>query len=110
MIGGVDAERFAREWAEAWNRADIEAVLSGWAEDAEFTSPRLGGTVRGKPAVRAWWQEALTPGLAIRVLHVLSGHSSVVVVYVDHLDRVRCEVFSFDAAGRVTAAVAHGPV
>ena len=52
-----NAATFAAEWAEAWNRRDIEHVLAHFHEDVEFTSPTALAvmgvmTVRGKTALR----------------------------------------------------------
>jgi acyl-CoA thioester hydrolase len=57
------AQQFARDWIAAWNRRDLEAVLAPFTEDAMFVSPTaetvLGhGTVRGKAALRRYWQAA----------------------------------------------------
>jgi acyl-CoA thioesterase FadM/ketosteroid isomerase-like protein len=59
------AQQFARDWVDAWNRRDAEAVLRHYAEDAVFVSPkaeRFVGTPRvlGKAALRAYWQAALS--------------------------------------------------
>ena len=58
------AQQLARAWVDAWNRRDVEAVLSHYAEDAVFISPqaeRFVGSARiaGKAALRAYWQTAL---------------------------------------------------
>lgn len=65
------AQQFARDWVDAWNRRDAEAVLAHYAEDAVFTSPkaeRIVGTARlvGKAALRAYWQAALAQIASIR--------------------------------------------
>lgn len=62
-------ERFARDWVAAWNRSDVDAVLSHFADDVVFVSP-LAATVtgnakvRGKSELRAYWTKALalSPG------------------------------------------------
>lgn len=58
------AQRFAAEWAAAWNRRDIEAVLTHFDENLVFASPTAKavtgtGIVRGKSALRAYWTAAL---------------------------------------------------
>ncbi len=60
----VWAQAFARDWTEAWNRRDAEAVLAHYADDAVFVSPtaaRVVGrpVIEGKAALRAYWQKAL---------------------------------------------------
>jgi len=57
----VAAQSFAKAWVAAWNARDVEAVLSHYAEDAVFVSPRatrLMGVARveGKAALRTYWQ------------------------------------------------------
>lgn len=58
------AQQLAQNWVAAWNRRDVEAVLSHYAEDAVFVSPkaeRFVGkpVVEGKAALRAYWEAAL---------------------------------------------------
>lgn len=60
-----DALDYSRRWTEAWNTRDLEAVLEHFADDVVFSSPRalqvIGvATVRGKPALREYWQTALS--------------------------------------------------
>lgn len=55
---GITAER-ARDWArrfvEAWNSHDPEQLLSLSSEDVVWEDPFIvGGTLRGKPALREW--------------------------------------------------------
>ena len=55
---------FAEAWVAAWNRRDIESVLSHYTDNAEFISPKAAGTlghprVRGKPALAVYWRAAL---------------------------------------------------
>ena len=58
-------ESFAREWAAAWNRRDLDAILAHFTDDVVFSTPRAldvvgRPTVRGKIALRAYWEAALT--------------------------------------------------
>lgn len=41
MISREFAERFAKDWVDAWNRHDLEAVLSHYADDFEMSSPYI---------------------------------------------------------------------
>jgi ketosteroid isomerase-like protein len=59
-----EANQFAHEWAAAWNRRDVEKVLEHFSEGVIFTSPTAfkivgAATVRGKPALREYWNQAL---------------------------------------------------
>lgn len=64
QLSRSDLKRHVGEWIEAWNRHDVAAVLEPFAEDAVFVSPRAASvtgdaTVRGRDALRAYWQTAL---------------------------------------------------
>ena len=72
--GGVTAER-ARHWAaqfiDAWNSHDPDQLLALASEDVVWEDPFIvGGTLRGKPALRDWltslWRA--TPDLRFELL------------------------------------------
>ncbi len=55
----------ATKWFEAFNEHDLEKLLSLYHDEAQHYSPKLkirqpetNGMVSGKPALRAWWQDA----------------------------------------------------
>lgn len=55
----------ADEWIAAWNAHDIERVLKPWSETGTFISPAAAAVtgmalVRGKPALRKYWTDALS--------------------------------------------------
>lgn len=92
-------EAFAQDWIEAWNRRDLEAILSHYAEDIVFTSPAApritgdaSGRVAGKAALAAYWGEALSrlPDLRFTLRGVLAGVDSVAIRY--HSSRTNAEV------------------
>jgi hypothetical protein len=52
-------------WFEAFNEHNLEKLLSLYRDEAQHYSPKLkirqpetNGMVSGKPALRAWWQDA----------------------------------------------------
>jgi ketosteroid isomerase-like protein len=58
------AKAFAVEWASNWNSRDVERVLAHFDDDIVFTSPTAQAvvgvpTVRGKTALRNYWNQAL---------------------------------------------------
>lgn len=102
-----DAIRFANAWCDAWNRHDIEAVLAHFREDVIFTSPvarrvvpESGGTVHGKAALRAYWQQALAqvPDLHFTIIGVYQGIDTLVIHYTNQHGGEVCEVLHFDGA------------
>ena len=109
------AERFAKEWVQAWNAHDLERILSHYEDDFEMSSPVIAklvgeasGTLRGKAAIRAYWSKALAaaPSLRFELLSVLAGVNSLAVYYKGHRG-LAAEVLHFGASGKVSKAFAH---
>ncbi|MBT12423.1 MAG: polyketide cyclase [Oceanospirillaceae bacterium] len=109
------ANEFATEWIEAWNAHDIERILSYYADDFEMNSPVIAkrlavpsGTLKGKAAVREYWQSALRayPDLSFELLKVLHGVSWVTLYYLGATDKAVAETFLFDGNGKVTQVFA----
>jgi hypothetical protein len=46
-----EAQSWAEQWIEEWNRRDVEAMLAHFADDVEFRSP-VAAAVTGDPVVR----------------------------------------------------------
>ena len=100
----VDPIVFGRQWVEAWNAHDVEAVLEHFHDDVVFSSPvaarllpETGGVVRGKPALRHYWTEALArvPHLRFTVEGVYEGVETVVIAYRNQDDGLVSEVLRF---------------
>ena len=116
-----EAERFAADWAAAWNERAVETVLEHFHQDVTFTSPTAlavvgAATVRGKDALRAYWTTALARigSLRFTVDRVLwdPERRELAILYTSQIDgkakRVS-ENLIFDADGLVQAAeVFHG--
>jgi hypothetical protein len=110
-----DPDAFAQNWVNAWNAHDVEAVLAHFADDATFSSPAAArvvpgsdGIVRGKAALRAYWDTALTriPDLAFEVLGVYVGAGTIVINYRNQVGGLVNEVLTFGPDGLVVAG--HG--
>lgn len=48
MICQQKANQIGQEWSDAWNLHDLNAILSHYADDVEFTSP-FGVKLLGNP-------------------------------------------------------------
>ena len=108
------ATRFARDWLDAWNAHDIEAVLAHFADDAVFASPVAqrvfpgsDRVLRGKPAIRDYWTRALErmPELRFALLGVYAGVGIVVIHYRNQAGGLVNEVLVLDADGPDGAVV-----
>jgi len=116
VISDEQAAGFAKEWYAAWNAHDLDAMLAHYSDDVEFTSPFVvaisdepTGTIRGKDAVRAYFQRGLErfPDLHFEPLETLVGVDSVTLVYVSVENRRAAEVMTLDTDGRVVRVLAH---
>ncbi|MDR3660754.1 MAG: nuclear transport factor 2 family protein [Mycobacterium sp.] len=96
-----DADAFARDWCQAWNAHDVDAVLAHFHDDVVFTSPvaarivpESGGVVRGKDALRRYWAAALEalPDLHFEVLSTYVGTQALVINHRNHRGQLVNEV------------------
>ena len=110
-------EEFAAEWIEAWNRHDIERIMSHYDESLKFSSPKLakfipgsGGRLKGKEVVRRYWSKALVaqPELHFELIAVLKGVESVVIHYRGVGGKLCAEFFVFGENEMVVESHAHG--
>lgn len=116
MLAQQQAQHIAEQWIEDWNRHDLEAILSHYADSIEFTSPfivkLLGnptGIVQGKLALRNYFERGLAayPQLKFELITVLTGVNSLVVHYYSVNQLQSAEFMIFDQAGLVSHAKAH---
>jgi hypothetical protein len=117
-----DLAALARRWLACFEAADLEGLLALYAEDAVHTSPKIrvlhpetGGVLRGKPALRAWWQGAFArlPGLKYEETSLTCEAPRVFMEYVrkapGEADLPVAEVLEVGAAGLIVASrVYHG--
>jgi ketosteroid isomerase-like protein len=117
----MDNAAIAREWLRAFNARELDALLALYAEDAVHTSPKLRvkkpetlGQVRGKPALRAWWQDSFDrlPGLRYEALTITGDRERVWMEYLRKApgepDMTVAEVLDVKA-GKISASrVYHG--
>ena len=116
MITQEWAENFAQEWVHAWNTADLDAVMAHYADDFEMTSPKIQdfanistGTLKGKPAVRAHWADAIArvPNRNFEIISVLVSVESVVIYYNAVGGKKAAEIFIFNDDLQVVRSIAH---
>lgn len=109
---------FARSWLGAFNAKDLNRIMAHYADDIEHSSPTVvrvlgdaSGVVRGKPALRAYFERALAAAPADLHYELLREHvgvGGVTLVYHRTGGKVVAETFHFEDDGLVTRAfVAH---
>lgn len=115
MIDADFALSFSRKWVQAWNDHDLEAILSHYAEDIVFHSPRIRVVtgrdvdfVRGRAELRAYWGAALGKmrDLFFEVDQVLTGSDALTILYTNERSQSVAETFVFDADGKVSMSLA----
>ncbi|PNH10486.1 hypothetical protein TSOC_002764 [Tetrabaena socialis] len=83
------ARAVGEEWIAAWNERDLERIMSHYAEDVRFESPRVAaafkstggqvgspdGVLLGAASLRPYFQQGLAalPHLHLELLRVLEG-------------------------------------
>lgn len=81
----------ANAWLDAFNRQDLESLLSLYDEDAEHYSPKLKirqpetqGFIKGKKALRAWWRDAFDrlPSLSYQLVRLTAEEDRVFMEYI----------------------------
>jgi len=119
---GSDHNRaIAERWLECFARRDLDGLLGLYADSAVHTSPKIrvrhpetGGVLRGKPAMRAWWQDAFDrlPGMRYELQRLTADDARVVMEYVRHVDGEAdmpiAEVLDVEAGKIVASRVFHG--
>jgi hypothetical protein len=111
----VDAERFARSWADAWNSHDASRIAAHYSANVEYHSPfvaRLtgGDALHGRAAVESYAAAALAryPDLHFGPeITVAAGAGSVALVYRSVDELLAVETFILDDAGMVACAHCH---
>jgi ketosteroid isomerase-like protein len=115
MSQATDAQTFAEEWIAAWNERDLDRILSHYADNVVFRSPRIGlitgdatCVVRGIDALRAYWQQAFdrNPDLRFELERVYASKDAITIAYRNHRGQNAAETVVFDGQGLVAEGLA----
>lgn len=88
-------KQIATRWFEAFNEHNLEKLLSLYDEQARHYSPKLKvrqpetkGLIKGKAALRAWWQDAFDrlPTLKYEVVKLTADEEQVFMEYTRSVD------------------------
>lgn len=111
-----EAQQFAREWIDAWNSQDLDAIVSFYAPNVVLISPLVvrvlddpSCTVSGIEALRRYFGRGLEmrPSLAFKLLDVLCGVSSVLIYFEDDGAKRTGEFMELGPDGKVVRVVAN---
>jgi len=116
MLTAESARQFAQQWIAAWNAHDLDAILSHYTDDFEFTSPFIAklmntasGTLKSKRNIRPYWQRALDrfPDLHFTLVDVFTGAASLTIVYHSVQNTRAAETLFLTPDGKAHTAAAH---
>jgi ketosteroid isomerase-like protein len=112
------AQRFAEDWAAAWNSHDLDRILEHYTDDLVFASPRIAqlvgepsGEVQGKAALRAYWRKGLEhlPDLHVTLEDVRVSVDTIVINYRNQRPQPVAEVLTFRDGSVCRGLGAYGP-
>jgi heme-degrading monooxygenase HmoA/ketosteroid isomerase-like protein len=111
----------AERWLACFEARDLAGLLALYADDATHTSPKIrvrhpetGGLLRGKAAMRAWWQDSFDrlPSMRYVPTALTANGDRVFMEYVRHVegepDYPVAEVLECDNNLIIASAVYHG--
>jgi ketosteroid isomerase-like protein len=104
----------ARDWCDAWNRGDLDAIMHHYAEDVEFSSPTVvkrwnvaDGWLRGKARLRENFAIGTkAPNLHFELIDVLLGVNSMCVVYRRETGALVTDLVELDDNGKGRRVIA----
>ena len=114
-------QSIAFKWFDAFNKKELEKLLSLYDDEAQHFSPKLkirqpetNGLIVGKEAMRVWWQEAFDrlPSLHYKVTSLTANGDRVFMEYVrqvnDEEDMLVAEVLEVRDGKIIASRVYHG--
>jgi len=90
-----ELNRIANQWFDAFNKQNLEALLSLYDNNAAHYSPKLKvrqpetqGLIKGKEALRSWWKDAFErlPSLRYEVIRLTPYENRVFMEYIRHVN------------------------
>lgn len=117
----VENEAIAQKWFDAFNRHQLEELLSLYDDRAVHFSPKLkirqpetNGFVSGKAALRSWWKDSFErlPNLHYQVQRLTANGDRVFMEYLRQVksepDMMVAEVLEISDGKIVASRVYHG--
>ncbi|MFA6058503.1 MAG: nuclear transport factor 2 family protein [Taibaiella sp.] len=114
-------EEIALKWFAAFNDHNLEDLLALYHDKAQHFSPKLKirrpetkGLVKGKEALRDWWQDAFVrlPELHYEVTSLTANNDRVFMEYIRQVpgeeDMLIAEVLEIEEGQIIASRVYHG--
>ncbi len=90
-MSSSELNEIAKQWFAAFNDKDLERLLTLYHDDAAHFSPKLktlhpetNGLIKGKNALRSWWQDAFDrlPSLHYEIVRLTPHEDRVFMEYI----------------------------
>ncbi len=120
-MSSTNNHAIAERWLEAFNKHELEDLLSLYADDAVHFSPKLlirkpetQGLIQGKAAMREWWRDAFDrlPNLQYVEMSITANEQRVFMEYLRIVpgepDMKVAEVLEVSEGKIVASRVYHG--
>ena len=116
MITHETAGAFTKDWIEAFNSHEIEAILEHYADDVEFYSPFIKllqfneeGFIRNKTELKRYFETGLQayPDLHFQLHNFFTGVDSIVIYYTSVNGRLAAETFQLNKEGKAISVFCH---
>jgi len=114
-------QSIAFKWFDAFNKKELEKLLSLYDDEAQHFSPKLkirqpqtNGLIIGKEAMRVWWQDAFDrlPSLHYKVTSLTANGDRVFMEYTRQVtneeDMLVAEVLEVRDGKIIASRVYHG--
>ena len=91
----TELNEIANRWFASFNNKDLDELLDLYDDNAEHFSPKLKirqpetqGLIKGKTAMRAWWQDAFDrlPSLHYELVRLTPFENRVFMEYIRHVN------------------------
>ena len=89
---------YVEKWVKAWNDHDLNAILSSYAEELEFSSPKIrmilgdnrNNTIHSKGELNTYFSAGLErfPNLKFKIIGFTVGDNKVILEYSANLDGI----------------------
>lgn len=108
----MNADRLVRDFCAAWSRADLDAIMDAFAEDAVYHNMPMA-PAKGKDEIRGFIEGFLKMSPTGVEFEILRQVASGPIVFNERIDTFVnegkrtsapvCGVFELDAAGKIVA-------
>ena|ERR1700744_699805 len=89
-MSNINYKHLATDWIDAWNKRDIDRIMSHYADDVEFHSPTVNkrwniteGKLTGKEKLRQHFLKGFeeAPDLHFEFIELVPEKDSVIITY-----------------------------